>query len=48
MTKNKNNRSIWSTRIKSNLSKNLLKFGNSIDVDKKLYKEDIAGSISHV
>ena len=48
MTKNKNNRSIWSTRIKSNLSKNLLKFGNSIDVDKKLYKEDIAGSIAHV
>ena len=48
MTKNKNNRSIWSIRIKSNLSKNLLKFGNSLNVDKRLYKEDIAGSIAHV
>ena len=48
MRKNKNNRSIWSTRIKTNLSKNLLKFGNSINVDKKLYKEDIAGSTAHV
>ncbi len=48
MTKNKNNRAIWSTRIKSNLSQNLLKFSNSLNVDKRLYKEDIAGSIAHV
>ncbi|MDC3071814.1 argininosuccinate lyase [Candidatus Pelagibacter sp.] len=48
MTKNKNNRSIWSTRVKGNASINLLKFGNSLDVDKRLYKEDIAGSIAHV
>ena len=48
MTKNKNNRSIWSIRVKSNPSKNLLKFGNSLDVDKRLYKEDIAGSTAHV
>ena len=24
------------------------KIGNSIDIDKRLYKEDIAGSIAHV
>ena len=48
MTKNKNNRSIWSTRVKGNPSKNLLKFGNSLNVDKRLYKEDIVGSIAHV
>ena len=48
MTKNKNNRTIWGTRIKSSLSHNLLKLGNSLDVDKRLYKEDIAGSIAHV
>ena len=48
MTKNKNNRSIWSIRVKGNPSKNLLKFGNSLNVDKRLYKEDIAGSIVHV
>ena len=48
MTKNKNNRSIWSIRVKGNPSKNLLKFGNSLNVDKRLYKEDIAGSIAHV
>ena len=48
MTKNKNNRAIWGTRIKSNMSQSLLKFGNSLNVDKRLYKEDIAGSIAHV
>ena len=48
MTKNKNNRSIWSTRVKGNSSKSLLKFGNSLNVDKRLFKEDIVGSIAHV
>ncbi len=48
MTKNKNNRAIWGTRIKSNVSNNLFKSGNSLNVDKRLYKEDIAGSIAHV
>ena len=48
MTKNKNNRAIWGTRIKSNMSQSLLKFGNSLNIDKRLYKEDIAGSIAHV
>ncbi len=48
MTKNKNNQTIWATRIKDNTSKFFLKVGNSIDIDKRLYKEDIAGSIAHV
>ena len=45
MTKNKNNQAIWGTRIKKNASTLFQKIGNSIDIDKKLFKEDIAGSI---
>ena len=48
MAKNKNNQAIWNTRIKKNTSSLFQKIGNSIDIDKKLYKEDIAGSIAHV
>jgi argininosuccinate lyase len=48
MTKNKNNQAIWGTRIKKNASTLFQKIGNSIDIDKKLFKEDIAGSIAHV
>ena len=48
MTKNKNNQAIWNTRIKKDASTLFKKVGNSIDVDKKLYKEDIEGSIVHV
>ncbi len=48
MAKNKNNKVIWGTRIKKNSSSLFQKVGNSIDIDKKLYKEDIAGSIAHV
>ena len=48
MTKNKNNRAIWGSRIKSNTSSIFQKVGNSIDIDKRLYKEDITGSIAHV
>ena len=48
MTKNKNNQAIWSTRIKKNGSNLFQKVGNSIDIDKRLYKEDILGSIAHV
>ena len=47
MTKNKNNQTIWNTRIKNNNSSLFQKVGNSIEVDKRLYKEDIAGSIAH-
>jgi len=48
MTKNKNNQAIWSTRIKSASSSLFQRVGNSLDIDKRLYKEDIAGSIAHV
>ena len=48
MTKNKNNQAIWGTRIKKNNSSLFQKVGNSIDIDKRLYKEDIAGSVAHV
>ena len=48
MSKNKNNHAIWSTRIKNNTSSIFQKVGNSIDIDKRLYKEDISGSIVHV
>ena len=48
MTKNKNNQAIWSTRVKKNTSNLFQKVGSSIDIDKRLYKEDIKGSISHV
>ena len=48
MVKNKNNQTIWNTRIKKNSSNFSQKIGSSIDVDKRLYKEDINGSIAHV
>ena len=48
MAKNKNNRAIWNTRIKKKTSVLFEKVGSSIDVDKRLYKEDILGSIAHV
>ena len=48
MAKNKNNQAIWGTRIKKKTSILFQKVGSSIDIDKRLYKEDIAGSIAHV
>mgnify|MGYP006148125809 CR=1 FL=1 len=48
MTKNKNNQAIWSTRIKKKASALFQQVGNSIDIDKRLYREDILGSIAHV
>ena len=48
MAKNKNNQTVWNTRIKKDSSSLFQKVGNSINIDKKLYKEDIAGSIAHV
>ena len=48
MTKNKNNQAIWNTRIKKNISNLYQNIGSSIDIDKRLYKEDITGSIAHV
>ena len=43
MTKNKNNKTIWGTRIKNNTSSFFQKVGNSIDIDKRLYKEGDEG-----
>ena len=48
MVKNKNNTAIWGSRIKKDSSTLFQKVGNSIDIDKKLFKEDILGSITHV
>ena len=48
MVKNKNNKTIWGSRIKKNSSLLFQKVGNSINIDKKLFKEDIKGSIVHV
>jgi len=48
MAKNKNNQAIWNTRIKKKASTLFEKVGGSIDIDKRLYKEDILGSIAHV
>ena len=48
MVQNKNNKAIWNTRIKKDTSSIFKKIGSSIDVDKRLFKEDIQGSIAHV
>ena len=48
MVQNKNNKAIWNSRIKKDSSSIFKKIGSSIDVDKRLFKEDIQGSIAHV
>ncbi len=48
MTKNKYNKAIWGNRIKKNTSLLFQEIGSSIDIDKRLYKEDIKGSLAHV
>ncbi len=48
MVKNKNNQAIWNTRIKKQISTTFQKVGGSINIDKRLFKEDIQGSIVHV
>ena len=44
--KNKN-KAIWGTRFNNIMSKTFEEIGSSIDVDKRLFEEDIAGSIVH-
>ena len=44
----KKNRIIWGTRIKSKTSSIFQKVSSSIDTDKRLFKEDILGSLAHV
>ena len=48
MAKNKNNQSVWSSRFKKKKSSFFDKIGSSINVDKRLYKEDINCSLVHV
>ncbi len=48
MAKNKNNQAIWNTRIAKNTSSIYQKVGSSINIDKRLFKEDINASIIHV
>ena len=42
------NKTIWSNRFKGKPSKSFQRIGSSINVDKRLYKQDIAASIAHV
>ena len=42
--KNKN-KAVWGTRFSSETSKIFEKIGASIDIDKRLFEEDILGSI---
>jgi argininosuccinate lyase len=44
--KNKN-KTVWSKRLKGKISKSFQRIGSSINVDKRLYKQDILGSIVH-
>ena len=48
MVKNKNNKAIWNSRIKTKTSALYKRYGGSINIDKKLFKEDIIGSIAHI
>ena len=44
--KNKN-KAVWGTRFNNSTSKIFEKIGASIDIDKRLFEEDILGSITH-
>jgi len=48
MSKNKNNKPIWGTRIKNSSSNLFKRIGGSLSVDKRLFNEDIEASIVHV
>ena len=45
--KNKN-KTIWGNRFKGKTSKSFQRIGSSINVDRRLYKQDIIGSTVHV
>ena len=48
MVKNKKSNPVWSERINKNKNSLFKKIGSSINVDKRLFREDIQGSIVHV
>ena len=41
------NKAVWGTRFNNPTSKIFEKIGASIDIDKRLFEEDIFGSIVH-
>ena len=45
---NKKNKPFWSTRIKGKTTSTFEKVSSSLNIDKRLYKEDILASIVHV
>ena len=45
-TKNKN-KTVWSKRFKGSISQSFQRIGSSINVDRRLYKQDIFASIVH-
>ena len=45
---NKKNKPIWGTRIRKKTTTAFEKISSSINIDKRLYKEDIFASIAHV
>jgi len=44
---NKKNKPVWSTRIKTKTSNTFQKASSSINIDQRLFKEDIIASIAH-
>ena len=48
MIKNKYNQAVWSKRIKKKSSLLFQEIGSSINIDKRLFKEDIMGSLAHI
>ena len=48
MSKNKNNKPVWNARISKDTSYIFQKVGSSLRIDKRLFKEDLKGSIVHV
>ena len=48
MSKNKNNKPIWNTRIKKTSDSLFKKVGSSLSIDKRLFNEDIEASSVHV
>jgi len=48
MSQNKNNKAVWSSRITKDTSSIFRRVGSSINIDRRLFKEDIVGSIVHV
>ena len=45
---NTKNKHVWSSRIRRKTSSTFEKVSSSINIDKRLYREDIAASIAHV